>query len=733
MNRKYLTICIVAALASMAGILFAVTRLYSGKAGTSSSGEQVSGHFIDEHTLLKAVPSDAAVVFCFKDFKRACEYLGDTTAAFRKLTADKFDFLADGSYSSLRKSKAILSLHFSRDLPPLLIIGCPSGAIKAAADSACTPDTSADVRRLVAGAAAKGLSCKIDQKLILLSSSETVINSSLRHVSEGHSILESKGFPEVAAKMRDEDAILINNDYSGILADNFLGKKHRKAADFIGEQSDWMGWSISRRGAGGVTMHGEMLYGDDPSYYLNIPESAAAVSTAAEAVPAGAMFVAALPVKNFGRYIKSYRSYLDSKNRLGKYESELERQKENFGGNAEEWAKALDVKEVALAGLVSSDGPQRLLLVRAGKGKADAGGVKPGFVGSLFGGIFTAEEDSCASSGDWLVLGKAAHVREYSERIAAEGSLKDRLGGNGLAERLPQKECGFWAYYCMSADPSIGENFGRKLAEGCRDILRGAQYVPVTLSAVKSDGGLGWTFTLDRTSVTKAKVPGAEIVDGSVIVPEGPFKVRNCGTGKMNTLYQNSHLSICLRDENGKDLWGIPFKDKFCGYVQEVDYFHNSKIQFLFAAGSRLYLIDRLGRFVSGFPVDLGKEVAAGPLVYDFTGAGGYTAMLLFKDNTVGYIDLHGRTVPGWEGINPAGTVRSVPELFEAEGGKYWAVRTSREAMLYPFKGGEPLLRGEGKKLILPDSQFTAEGAGSVKAKCYDGKERTFNITAKEN
>lgn len=734
MNRKTLIIFIIAALVSMTGILFAVTRLYSDKAPKTAEGK-TSGHFIEDHELIEAVPSDAAMVFCFKDFRRACEYFGDTAAVFRKLVADRFNFVAEESYASLRKSKAILSLHFSKDLPPLLIVSCPQGAIREAADSTCAPDTSSDVRRLIAAAVEKGLSWKIDQDLILLSTSETVISSSLRHLKEGHSVLESKGFPEVASRMRDEDAILVNNAYITNLFDNYLGKKHRKAGNFIREQSDWTGWSISKHSQNGVTMHGEILYGDDPAYYMNIPESCASVSKASEAVPAGALFVASLPVKNFGKYIRAYRSYLDSKIRLDDFEAELARQKQDFGQNAEEWGKMLDIKEVALVNVTLSDKVQQLLLIRSGNRKIETGGYRPGFARSLFGGIFTAgDEDSCAVAGEWLAIGNAESVKEYSERLAAEGSLHERLSGNGLSDRLPQKECGFWAYYCMNEDPSLASNFSTGMAEGCRDILRGAQFVPVTLGAYRSEEGIDLSFSLDRTAVTKMKVSEASAVrDTSVTVPEGPFKVRNCLTGQMNTLYQNSHLSICLRDENGKDLWGVPFKEKFCGFVQEIDYFNNGKIQFLFAAGSKLYLIDRLGRFVSGFPVDLGKKIAVGPVAYDFTGAKGYTAMVLFKDNSVGYMDLHGKIAPQWKGISTEETIKSVPELLETDGGKYWITRTSRQAMLFPFNGGDPVVKGEGKKLILPDSPFIPEGSGTVKVKCYDGKERSLSIIGTEN
>ena len=106
----------------------------------------------------------------------------------------------------------------------------------------------------------------------------------------------------------------------------------------------------------------------------------------------------------------------------------------------------LDIKEVALVNVTLSDKVQQLLLIRSGNRKIETGGYRPGFARSLFGGIFTAgDEDSCAVAGEWLAIGNAESVKEYSERLAAEGSLHERLSGNGLSDRLPQKECGFWA------------------------------------------------------------------------------------------------------------------------------------------------------------------------------------------------------------------------------------------------------------------------------------------------
>ena len=281
-------------------------------------------------------------------------------------------------------------------------------------------------------------------------------------------------------------------------------------------------------------------------------------------------------------------------------------------------------------------------------------------------------------------------------------------------------------YHSLSEDPNLLDaNFSPMMAKGLRNVLKGSAYVPVTLSAVAEEGRMALEFTLDRVRVSKGTVALASFRDTTLAIPAGPFKVRNSATGKTNTIYQNSHLSICLQDENGKDVWGVPFKSKICGYVREVDYYNNGKLQYLFAAGSQMYLIDRLGRFVSGFPVETGKKIAAGPAVYDFTGAKGYTAMVLHSDNTVGYYDLHGKQVLSWKGITADETIKSLPELLEGNGKRYWVVRTSLQAMVFPFQGGAPLAKGDGNKMIRPDSkiEMTDKGFGAV---CYDGKERIF-------
>jgi hypothetical protein len=238
---------------------------------------------------------------------------------------------------------------------------------------------------------------------------------------------------------------------------------------------------------------------------------------------------------------------------------------------------------------------------------------------------------------------------------------------------------------------------------------------------------MDFDFTISKLSLEKTKAPEFER-DTTVTIPGGPFKVKNSHTGKTNLFYQNSHNTLCLQDENGKDLWGVPFQLPLCGTVREVDYYANGKLQYAFGAGSKVYLIDRLSRFVKGFPVDLGKEILLGPDVYDFSGAGKYNIMVLHKDNTVQMYNLKGQKPSSWKGITSEHTIKGLPERIVVGGNNFWVVRTSVETLVFPFYGGDALTSFEGDRKIRPDSEVKVVDGTSISVQCYDGKQRTVKL-----
>ena len=141
-----------------------------------------------------------------------------------------------------------------------------------------------------------------------------------------------------------------------------------------------------------------------------------------------------------------------------------------------------------------------------------------------------------------------------------------------------------------------------------------------------------------------------------------------------------------------------------------------------------MYLIDRLGRFVNGFPVNLGKEILLGPQPYDFNGTHKYSAVVLHKDNTIEMYNLRGQKPEAWKGIKVEETIKSLPEIIDVGGKSFWIVRTSIQTLIFPFVGGDPVTEFEGDKKIRPDSPVTVLDVTSVEVECYDGRKRTVKL-----
>ena len=71
--------------------------------------------------------------------------------------------------------------------------------------------------------------------------------------------------------------------------------------------------------------------------------------------------------------------------------------------------------------------------------------------------------------------------------------------------------------------------------------------------------------------------------------------------------------------------------------------------------------------------------------------------------------------------------MKNLPELLESKGKRYWVVRTSVRTLVYPFEGGEPLVKEDGARMLKPDARLTPTSRG-VSGECYDGKTRDFKL-----
>lgn len=728
MNKKTLVLCLSILAVMFAGLAVAVGFLYSGTGTGRSDSSQVADE--SRYLLLRAVPSDAVAVFCFSDMEDA-----------------PLDFFSNELTDVAGSARTAVSVHHcgASELKPLYVF-----------DAGRTSDTPsqravsliqmADSLKLYS----QLLDCSVfpgsgkhlsGRSLVLVSSQENLVRSSVRHLQEGLSIMDAPGFADASASVGGRDVLFIANEYVQRLIGTLMSRSYSRYSSFFSHFADWTVFDMEDSGC----LVGTAVYEKGTSDFMEILEqSQPVVSSLSAVLPSYTVFASSLAVRDADAYIASYEGFVDSRQELARYRARQKELARDAGMTIEDFVRLSAVEEVAKASFKIGGKLEQVNLVRVGKeGLASlfdedlsARSYSPsvhdyryaGFISSVFGKLFELEDESCYTYvGGWIVSGSRKAIEEYADGSALEYTLADQMADAGQEDLLAAVPVVFQSYFSFTEDKDmLGDIFSRKALPYVSSIVEGSDYSPVVTRVFKEKKDTRISVDLIRAEVKRTKAPEKER-DTTVVVPQGPYEVMNSGTGKMNRFYQNSHLSLCLSEE-GKDLWGIPFKDKICGYARTIDYYANGKLQILFGAGTKIYLIDRLGRFVKGFPVELGKEILLGPEPYDFNGTHKYNAMVLHKDNTIEMYNLKGQKPDSWKGIKAEETIKSLPELITVGGKSFWVVRTSIQTLIFPFVGGEPVTKFEGDRKIRPDSPVTVQDVTSVEVECYDGHKRTIKL-----
>ena len=719
MSRKSLILCFSVLAVLLLGLGVAIAFLYSGTG--SGSDRTGSASFEGARSCLSAVPSDAVLVSSFDNVGSACKGILSGFEFPSSLSA----MIEDGSLASLRKCSMAVSLHYTGRIHALYVIdlGRASDATLVGLESYVQQ--------------AGMYSGRVDD-YIAISKSETLVRSAVRHCEKNVSIADAPGFENALEAVGDGDVVLVSNLHAQKLMSSMFASSVVRHSSFVERMADWMAFNVTSESGLPVSMSGFMLYEGEPDEFMTVFEDCKpSVSEVGEVLPSYTLSVVSLPLRNINGYIGAHKSFLDSRQALQNFNARQKALAATAGISPEELFGLLDVKELSSATLVLGSRIEKVNLIRSGckdAGLISRGGdvswAYPSFLSSVFGQFFALADESCYTCiDDWIITGSKAAVEAFSSETFLEYTLEEYLADAGKASLLSGKPSLLTAYYSLTEDKDRLSSFLKSdVSELIGEMTSGCDCAPALFTLTKDKNGMQASFDIHTLTLQKTKAPTHER-DTVVTVPEGPFKVKNSHTGKMNTFYQNAQNAICLRDETGKDLWGVPLGRPICGTAHNVDYYANGKLQIIFGAGSSIYIIDRLGRYVNGFPLDLGRKITLGPDIYDFSGARRYNIMVLHNDNTVQMYNLKGKKPDAWKGITVADeTIKALPERLTVGGKDFWIVRTSIQTLIFPFYGGDPLTVFEGDSKIRPDSPVTAVDGTSVQAESYDGKTRNIKL-----
>ncbi|MBE0642387.1 MAG: hypothetical protein IH599_10145, partial [Bacteroidales bacterium] len=127
-----------------------------------------------------------------------------------------------------------------------------------------------------------------------------------------------------------------------------------------------------------------------------------------------------------------------------------------------------------------------------------------------------------------------------------------------------------------------------------------------------------------------------------------PFAIWDPAKKRYDILvFDNTHTAT-LFTPDGEVLWDYPLDGVPLGDIQLLDPRRNGQWLILFNTASRIYLLDRKGYDVEGFPLDLSPMATNPVAAIDYEGRKDYRIFVATADGYIRNLDIRGKEISSW-------------------------------------------------------------------------------------
>ncbi len=598
-----------------------------------------------------------------------------------------------------------------------------------------------------------GVYFKVKDDRLLFCDNRIVLESSLRSLETGTSILDVEEFNRLAREKGSFDNVMIiNHQQIGKVFSGWGSASSLKYSDFVSSMTSWSAFVLNAGehylSASGTFENGRGK-GNFSEIFRNMPST---VPDVFSVLPANVSSVVRIPVGDISEYMDKYKAYVEISANITDYNWMQTMLVRDEAPSPQKWIEQTAPSEVVLVSVPVKDTMEWGVLMKL-RSEIDFGRIFSkkmsrdnnveihpfpyrGYIGSLFGNLFRLADESCfIRYRDWMIVGSENFLKGYTDGTYGRFSFHDMALQTPAFRDLVRPASLVCLLNLQEMKYIIPGFFNDKSVSSVDSLLASANFQYLEFSLDSREGIIMSDLFLYSEKMERLPEPDSgkdasgffSTADTVVNVPSGPYPVENFLTGKTNYLKQLQNHKLQLLDERNKSVWTLDFDTEIAGYVEQVDKYKNGKLQMLFCAGNKVYLVDRLGRYVSGYPEELDRDVLLGPKVYDLKGTKDYTFIVLHTDNSIGFYDLSGKRYAGWSDIRPKEKITGLPELFKVGKDYYWKLETSETLRIFTLEGKECTL-SDSKRKIDRKSEVHQISEDAVSIKCTDGKEYVLNL-----
>jgi hypothetical protein len=136
---------------------------------------------------------------------------------------------------------------------------------------------------------------------------------------------------------------------------------------------------------------------------------------------------------------------------------------------------------------------------------------------------------------------------------------------------------------------------------------------------------------------------------------------------KKNILYHINNAGLIL--------WKKPLDGQILGTIEQVDFYKNKKLQFVFNTRQMIYIIDRNGNYVDKYPLKLASPATNQITIFDYEKNMDYRFFIACEDRSIVVFNKNGNRQTGWKFKSTEGLV-TLPIVYTRSGDKDFLIVT---------------------------------------------------------
>ena len=161
-----------------------------------------------------------------------------------------------------------------------------------------------------------------------------------------------------------------------------------------------------------------------------------------------------------------------------------------------------------------------------------------------------------------------------------------------------------------------------------------------------------------------------------------PQLLVNHNTNNKEILIQDLNNNLYLIEASGRVLWKVGLEGQIQGDIQQIDYYTNKKLQYVFNTANKIYVVDRTGELVDGFPISLPSQALGGMLLINYDNLGKYRYMVACDNGNIYAYEKNGSPLAGWSPKRDVGMV-STPINHVLHAGKDYIYFKNDDGVFY--------------------------------------------------